>query len=197
MMKAVPPPTPEQLLARAAEHDDAAWGELYDRFAPPLFGLLKRIVPEKSQAEEILQDVFVRMAADARRLQKGNGSVSAALVMLARTLAVERIRAERHRVTPEMEPAPGPIPQSYAWIPAPTEIALVDGRRALFQRVISQLPKPQREMLDLVLFEGYSEAAMAQKLGEPVARVRAGLLAAVSFVRHRLAAVMRTWAANI
>jgi len=209
-MKIDTPLTAEELLARIAEHDEGALGELYDRFAPAMLGLVVRIVAERTIAEEILQDVFARVASDARRLSKERVSVNAALVLLSRALAIERLRATRAapspaptgqaelaRPTARTAAAAERVPKPYAWLPAPAAIELVDGRRSLFQKVINQLPKPQREMMDLVLFDGYTEADIAQKLGEPTARVRSGLLAGASFIRHRLAAVMRTWAANI
>jgi RNA polymerase sigma-70 factor (ECF subfamily) len=195
-MRTSEPPTAEELLARVAEGHDNALGELYDRFAPSLLGMLLRILTDRSAAEEVLQDVFVRVANDARRLGKERGSVSAALVLQGRALALDRLRAQR-RLAEHSPAKPELLPKSYSWLPRPEEVTLVDGRRSLFQKVINQLPKPQREMLELALFDGHTEAEIALKLGEPGARVRSGLLAGASFIRHRLAAVMRTWAANI
>lgn len=195
-MKIAAPPTAEELLARAAERDEDALSELYDRFAPALLGLLTRILADRAIAEEVLQEVFVRLAGEARRFSTVRVSVNAALVLLARALAIDRLRAQR-RLTARTGAPAAAVPRSHSWLPRPAEVALVDSRRSLFQKVINQLPKPQREMLDLALFDGYTEAEIAQKLGEPLARVRSGLLAGASFIRHRLAAVMRTWAANL
>ena len=195
-MKTAEPRTAEDLLARVAESHEDALAELYDRFAPTLLGMLMRILPDRAAAEKVLQEVFFWVASDARRLGKEQVSVSAALVLLARGLAVECVRAGRH-VPAHASVKARPLLKSYFWLPRPEEITLVDGRRSLFQKVINQLPKPQREMLELALFDGYTELEIAQKLGEPLAKVRSGLLAGASFIRHRLAAVMRTWAANI
>jgi len=189
-------PSAEELLARVAESHEDALAELYDRFAPTLLGMLMRILPDRAVAEEVLQEVFFRVASDARRLGKEHVSVGAALVLLARGLAVERLRAGRHLPARASVKA-APLLKSYFWLPRSEEIMLVDSRRSLFQKVINQLPKPQRQMLELALFDGYTETEIAQKLGQPLAKVTSGLLAGASFIRHRLAAVMRTWAANI
>jgi RNA polymerase sigma-70 factor, ECF subfamily len=191
-----PGPTAEKLLARAAAHDEGAFGELYDRVAPAALGLLMRILPDRAIAEEVLQDVFLRVWIDARRWSKENVSVDAGIIVLARAKAVDRLRIQRQlpaQITGKAEP----LLKFYSWLPRPAEIGLLDGRRDLFKKVINQLSKPQRQALELAVFDGLTETEIAQKLGEPLAKVRSGLLAAVRFIRHRLAAVMRTWAANI
>ena len=191
-----PAPTAQELLARAAARDEIAFGELFDRAAPGVLGLLLRILPDRAIAEDVLQDVFLRVWIDARRWSKENVSVDAGIIVLARAKAVDRLRIQRQlpaRVTGKTEP----MLKFYSWLPRPAEIVLLDGRRDLFRKVINQLPKPQRQALELAVFDGLTEIEIAEKLGEPLAKVRSGLVAALRFIRHRLAAVMRTWAANI
>ncbi len=187
-------PTNEDLLARVAAHEEEAFAELYDRFAPGLLGLLVRILPERATAEEVLQEVFHRVWTDARRWSRERVSVPAGLVLMARAKGMERLGTGKRSEAPATETLAAGFP---SWLPPPEEIALVDGRRELFKKVIHQLPKAQREMLELAVFEGYTETELAAKLGEPLAKVRSSLLAGMGFIRHRLAAVMRTWAANI
>jgi len=191
-----PEPTSEELLIRAAARDEGAFSELYDRAAPGVLGLLLRILPNRAIAEEVLQDVFLRLWSDARRWTKENVSVAAGITLLARAKAVDRLRIERN-LTARATGKADPLLKFYFWLPRPAEIQLLDGRRDLFRKVINQLPKPQRQALELAVFDGLTETEIAQKLGEPLAKVRSGLMAAVRFIRHRLAAVMRTWAANI
>jgi RNA polymerase sigma-70 factor (ECF subfamily) len=186
----------EVLLTQVAEHDEDALGELYDRLAPGLLGLLVHILPNRAMAEEVLQEVFLRLWVEARRWGRERVSVPAVLVLMARNKSVDRLRAERSRTAKTLKKDEAGL-KFISWLPRPEEIGLLDGRRDLFKKVINQLPKPQREMLDLAVFQGYTETELSEKLGEPLAKVRSGLLAGVGFVRHRLAAVMRTWAANI
>jgi RNA polymerase sigma-70 factor (ECF subfamily) len=185
---------PEDLLARIAERDPEALGELYDQYAPMLLGMLMRILGDRAAAEDILESVFMRLWNDARQFSRGEASPSAALVLTARARAIEKSRTGRG-----MPPlAPGlPIRTLAAWCPRRKEIAHVDERQELLRKVINQLPKPQREALELAVFEGLAEGEIAVKLGEPSARVSAGLVAAMRFLRHRLAAVLGTWTADI
>jgi len=83
------------------------------------------------------------------------------------------------------------------WMPRAEDIALVDARMGLLQKAFNQMPKPQRYALELAVFGGYTEAEIAEQLGEPLGKVNAGLRAAFTFLRHRQHAVLGTWTADI
>jgi RNA polymerase sigma-70 factor (ECF subfamily) len=184
----------DELLARIADRDAEALGELYDQQAPVLLGLLMRILGDRAAAEDILESVFTRLWNDARQYARSEASLSAALFLMARARAVEKLRVDK-----QLPPLAlgNSIRNMSAWCPRTKEIAHVDEREELLRKVVNQLPKPQREALELAVFEGLTEDEIAAKLGEPSARVGAGLLAAMRFLRHRLAAVLGTWTADI
>jgi RNA polymerase sigma-70 factor (ECF subfamily) len=234
---------PEDLLARVVRQDEAALGELYDRYAPRVYGLISHVLPSRDAAEEILQDVFLRLWNESPSLSQEGGSVVAWLVVTAREAAVDRLRTSRknapspgppaHRANPEKgsdavarkskapalpasngkvlersgealkphpadgarAPAMRPIPP--AGLPQPKEITLIDDRLALLHKAIKELPKPQRDALELAVFGGLSESEIAVEMGEPLAKAQRSLRAAVTFVKHRRRAVCGTWAANI
>jgi RNA polymerase sigma-70 factor (ECF subfamily) len=82
-------------------------------------------------------------------------------------------------------------------VPGGKQITLLEQRSELLKKVIKQLPSHQRQALELAVFDGYTEGEIAQKLGEPLGKVKAELRGAMGFLRHRRRAVMGTWAANI
>jgi RNA polymerase sigma-70 factor (ECF subfamily) len=234
---------PEDLLARVARQDEAALGELYDRYAPRVYGLIAYALPSRDTAEEILRDVFMRLWNESSSLSQEGGSVVAWLVVTAREAAVDRLRVSRKNATcpgkhiPSANPGRGsdtvprkfkvpalPTPKakvlernddalkprpadgkttpatqhfSAAGLPHPKEIALIDDRLALLHKAIEELPKPQRDALELAVFGGLSESEIAVAMGEPLAKAQRSLRAAVTFVKHRRRAVCGTWAANI
>ena len=219
----------EDLLARVARHDVAALSELYDRYAPRVYGLMAHILPSRDAAEEILQEVFVRLWSESLSLSQEGRSVVAWLVVTAREAAVDRLRTLRKnapnagtRKVPtaaalvasaakspdgkteamKSRPAdgartPAMCPLPLAWLPQPKEITLIDDRLVLLHKAINQLPKPQRQTLELAVFGGLRESEIAAEMGEPLGKVRTSLRAAVTFVKHRRRAVCGTWAANI
>ncbi len=189
-----PEASAEELVARIARRDQAALEELYDRCAPGLLGMLMRILSERAAAEEVLEEAFARLWSEARRWHREGSSALGRLYLVARRKAIARLRAQRRQ-----PPLTFSVPERSmpAWLPHPQEIARVDQRRELLRKVIHQLPKPQRAALEGVIFDGYAAAELAGQMDEPRARTRAGLQAAMRFLRHRLAAVLGTWAANI
>jgi RNA polymerase sigma-70 factor (ECF subfamily) len=85
----------EELLARVAQHNVTALSDLYDRYAPRVYGLMAHILPARDAAEEILQQVFMRLWSESPRLSQEGKSVVAWLVVTARDAAVDRLRAQR------------------------------------------------------------------------------------------------------
>ena len=81
------------LLARCAAQDRAAFRALYSQGAPKLFGLLIRMLGERAEAEDALQEVFTRVWLKAARFDPARGSGMAWLVALARNHAIDRLRA--------------------------------------------------------------------------------------------------------
>ncbi len=197
----------EVLLARVAQHDVDALGELYDRYASRVYGLTAHILPAREAAEGILQEVFLRLWTESSRLSQEGKSVVAWLVVTAREFAVVQLRALRRsgpsssRGTRKAAVASARTPPGLvfpsAWLPQPKEITLIEDRLVLLYKVIDQLPKPQRQALELAVFGGLSEPEIAAETGEPLGKVQRSLRAAVAFVRHRRRALCGKWAANI
>jgi RNA polymerase sigma-70 factor (ECF subfamily) len=184
------------LLARIAAHDGAALSELYERYAPALLGVGMRILRDRSAAHQVVEGVFARLWREARAEPGPEASVAAWLVVRVRNAAVDRRRAVR-KLPPLARYRPDPLQNSFAWLPRPEDVARLEERRDLLKKIVNQLPKPQRQALELAVFEGDTEAEIAAKLGEPLGRVQAALRAGMRFLRHRLHAVLGTWAVNI
>ena len=92
-------PTDISLLQRIVARDTAALAELYDRHSRLLFGLILRIVRDRGEAEEILQEAFVRVWSRAERYDPRVGGPLPWMVRVARNCAIDRLRAQRTRAT--------------------------------------------------------------------------------------------------
>jgi RNA polymerase sigma-70 factor (ECF subfamily) len=186
----------ETLIARVAEHDEEALGEIYARFAPGLLGMLLRILPHRDSAEEVIDNVFLRLWKEAPRYPREGASLAAWLVIMARRTAIDLRRAQR-KLPALSRNHLCPVDASFAWLPRPEVIARLEERRELLKKLFHQLPKPQRAALEMMVFKGQTEEEIAARLSEPLGRVRSGLRAGMRFLRHRLRVVLGTWAANI
>ena len=98
--------TAQDLLARLARHDKEAFEILYDRLAPSLLAVLRRILAERQDAEEVLQDVFLRLCNQASRFSREGTCASAWLALVARGAAVDRLRVWSAQFAMEESVAP-------------------------------------------------------------------------------------------
>ena len=166
-------------LQRLAHGDQAAAAGLYDRHARPVYSLILRIVGEEAEAEDVLQEVFAQAFRQASRYDASRGPVAAWLLMMARSRAIDRVRARRIRyegrtgeVLP-LEEMPAPQRDAVAAMLDEEQIRLV-------RDALSELPLLQRVAIELAYYEGLSHAEIAERLEQPLGtvktRIRLGLL---------------------
>ena len=190
---------PEALLGLAAAGDRNAIDELYDRFAPRVLGIICRILSDRRESELVLEEIFLRLWEEAAELSRARASVAAWLVLGGRAAAEERLR-ERGRAGAFGFRHPDPSEawsQRLAWLPDPEAIARLDQRRPLLLKVLGQLPKPQLRALERVAFSNRAQAESGREVTEPTARLRAELLAAAHFLRHRRRVVIGSWPVSL
>ena len=189
--------TPEALVAQAAEGNQQALIQIYDRFAPRLLGLVRRILSDAEESERVLEDVFAQLWRQARQVARARISLTAWLTLAARAQAVNCLRRRDGRVPRASGAAADALREMLPWLPGPGAIVRLDERRALLQKVLGQLPHPQIKALELVMFEGRTEIELANELGEPLARMKTELRAAMRFLKHRRRAVVGSWTVAI
>ena len=185
----------ETLLGRVMGHDPQAREELFDYLAPRAWPMLRRMLSDRAPAAEVLRESFLRLGDEAQRLRQQGGSLAVWFVAVARGLALERLR---RAAGPSASAGGAYLPaETLIWLPTPEEVLHLEERLGLLQKIVNQLPQSQRRALELAFFEGPSAEGIAPALGVPMARAMAELRAALSFLRHRLRAVLGRWTADI
>lgn len=170
------------LLEAIARRSTESLGALYDRHAAVVYGLAKRIVRRAEDAEEVVQDVFAQVWRDAPRYDPSRASVAGWLVMLARTRAIDRLRATRAR--PDLDAG---ADERSAGVPAheptPEQQALSAEQVRSIQEALVTLPDTQRALVDLAYFEGLTQGEIAGRTGVPLGTVKTRLRAAMAALR--------------
>lgn len=165
------------LAERLVAGDEAALVEVYRAFSPAVFGLAARVLSNEALAEDVTQDVFVRLWDRPERFDPSRGTLRSYLLAMTHSRAVERVRAEeslrrRHELA-DREPA---APSS----PAPESVAVERETESAVRRALAELPESQRIPIEMAYFDGLSYREVADALSEPEGtvkyRIRSGML---------------------
>jgi RNA polymerase sigma-70 factor, ECF subfamily len=172
-------------LARMARGEGDAVAELYDRHARPIYSLALRILGDSTEAEDIVQEVFSQAWRQASRYSTSRGAVAAWLLTLARSRAIDRLRARRaravgvsdDRVTDQLVDAGPPV----------DSLVLSSEQVARVRAALDELPLLQRAAIELAYFEGLTHAEIADCLEQPLGTVKTRIRLAMLKLRDVLA----------
>jgi RNA polymerase sigma-70 factor, ECF subfamily len=170
---APPAPTAEELMVRVAKGDERAFELLYDQFSGPIFGLVRRIVRDSAQSEEVAQEVLVELWRTATRYVPDKGSALNWAMTLAHRRAVDRVRSARASTEREQkatfEAARGrPFDEVAESVTARLE-------RSQVRKCLSFLTDLQRESVLLAYYQGYTYREVAEVLSTPQGTIKTRL----------------------
>ncbi|MGH3520322.1 MAG: ECF RNA polymerase sigma factor SigK [Haloechinothrix sp.] len=163
---------PEDLMARVARGDEAAFAALYDQIADRVFGLVMRLLRDPAQSEEVTQEVFVELWRTASRYRRDRGSVIAWSMTLAHHRAVDRVRSAQSAADREIRVAAREHERPFDAVA--DEVA---GRleRQQVRRCMDALTQLQRESVSLAYYQGYTYGEVARLLGTPLGTIKTRL----------------------
>jgi RNA polymerase sigma-70 factor, ECF subfamily len=172
------------IITRIAAGLGEALGDLYDRHGGAVYSLACRILQDAAEAEDVVQDVFAQAWRDAARYDAGRASVAGWLLLLARTRAIDRLRARRVRgIGLAIAAAPDAADPS-----SDQESAVIRSSEARQLRAAyAELTEPQRVAIDLAYYEGLTHAEIAARLQEPLGTVKTRIRSALQRLRGVLA----------
>jgi RNA polymerase sigma-70 factor (ECF subfamily) len=171
--------TDAQVIVRIRSGDRAAFLEFYDRYAPLLLSVAARVLGDRREAEDVLQDVCTQIWQKSSGYDPALGSLSSWAVTLTRNKAIDRIRAStrRRRLMEEIAIA-AEMPDAAP--PSANEVLHGRERAQQIRSALTQLSADQRQVIELAFFAGLSQSEIAARLEQPLgtikARIRRGML---------------------
>jgi RNA polymerase sigma-70 factor (ECF subfamily) len=180
------------LLQRVIARDERALAELYDRHSRLAYSVVLRVLRNPTDAEDVLQETFVRVWTRADTYDGRLGSPAAWLTRIARNRAIDRLRARRARSQVDAalpEPKPDDVPKTLRMTTeTPEELAQQSTRASVLRGALAKLPAAQRLLIEAAFFDGCTHQELADRfrlpLGTVKTRIRSGLLSLRGGLEH-------------
>ena len=158
------------LMQAIAKGDRDALSLLYDRHAPLLLAICRRVLKDANEAEDVLTDVFFEVWSKADRFDSVRGSPVTYLVTLSRSRAIDRQRSRnsRPKITSDFTDAGALIDP----VSNPSDSMYLRERQQQVRQALAGLDPAQREAVECAFYEGLSHSEIAQKLNRPLGTVK-------------------------
>lgn len=164
--------TVDRLVEGVATGDQSAFSELYDRTAPRVLGLIKRVLIDHSQSEEVAQEVFLEIWKTATRFEAGRGKAMTWILTMAHRRAIDRVRASQAGRDRDERIGKRDTETDYDQVSETVEIRIEHER---VKRAMARLTELQREAITLAYYGGYSHTEVAEILSVPLGTVKTRL----------------------
>ena len=164
--------TPEvELLRQVALRDQEALMSLYERYGSLVFSLSLRVLHQPVLAEEVTQDVFLKIWNQPERWDPALGQFSSWLLAITRNAAIDRLRREGRHTTVDWDPTDNPDASISEFIG--DQPGWYDGQ--VLRKLLCRLPIEQRQLIELAFYDGYTHSELADLLGLPLGTVKTRL----------------------
>ena len=157
------------LLVRVADGDQRAFAELYDLLSPRVFALILKVVVNRAQSEEVLQEVFLEIWQSASRFAPNRGQGRSWVFTIAHRRAVDRVRSSQSSTDRDMRVGVRDLGGERDVVQEAVE-AKLEGERVV--TALAALPEAQQEALVLAYYGGYSQSEISALTGVPLGTIK-------------------------
>ncbi|BDV31347.1 ECF RNA polymerase sigma factor SigK [Microbacterium terricola] len=171
------------LIERVAGGDQTAFAGLYDMLSSRVFGLILRVLVDRSQSEEVLQEVFLEVWQSAGRFAPNKGQGRSWVLTIAHRRAVDRVRSAQASADRDVKVGLREVEVAYDGVAEQVELR-IEGRRV--SRALTALPDPQREAIVLAYYGGYSQSEIAALVGAPLGTIKTRMRDGLSRLRTEM-----------
>ena len=171
------------LLERVANGDRSAFARLYDMLSGRVFGLVLRVLVDRAQSEEVLQEIFLEIWQSASRFSPKRGRGRTWILTIAHRRAVDRVRAAQASTDRDFRGGLRDLGVPFDGVAEDVELRL-EGQRVA--EALRLLPEAQREALTLAYYGGYSQREVAALTGAPLGTVKTRMRDGLSRLRTEM-----------
>ncbi|KRB39191.1 RNA polymerase subunit sigma [Microbacterium sp. Root180] len=172
-----------ELLQRVAGGDETAFARLYDLISPRVFGLILRVLVNRAQSEEVLQEVFLEVWQSASRFTPNRGQGRSWVLTIAHRRAVDRVRSAQASTDRDVRAGFRDLDVAHDGVAEQVELR-IEGEKVT--AALTALPDVQREALTLAYFGGYSQSEIAALVGAPLGTIKTRMRDGLSRLRAEM-----------
>jgi len=171
-----------ELIARITKRDRQAFDSFYEKYAQIIFNVCVRILRDESEAEDIMQEIFVQIWREAERFDSSRASVKTWLFTIARSRSLDRYRSRKTMQSRLQDAGEEDLQQ----IASAENLQGTSVMQQYIGGVLNQLSKEQRSVLELSYYEGLTQEEIAERLGEPLGTIKSRIRSALIKLRSLL-----------
>lgn len=169
-----------ELLQSVASGDQQAFARLYDMLSSRVFGLILRVLVDRSQSEEVLQEVFLEIWQSAAKFAPNRGQGRSWVLTIAHRRAVDRVRSAQASADRDARVGLRDLDAPRDDVAESVEMRM-EARRVA--EAVAALPEAQREAITLAYYGGYSQSEIAALVGSPLGTIKTRMRDGLSRLR--------------
>ena len=167
----------EELVEHLLSMDGKRFTRLFDHYSGSLLGIIYQIVKDEHQAQDILQDVFLKIWNHASTYDAGKSRLFTWMLNIARNTSIDYLRSSQGQAARKSQP----LDARQLSISTPGQHEYMG-----LKKIVAELRDDQREIIDLAFFEGYTHSEIAEKLSLPLGTVKTKCRSAISALRKSM-----------
>lgn len=171
--------TQEELIALIREKNQKAFSYLYDNYSKALFGVISNITNDTEEAEDVLQNVFVKIWNNFASYDEQKGRLYTWMLNIARNMAIDSTRSKHEKVKNKIQEATDSVYHKNNLF-----VENSSHENIGLQNIVNNLKDDQKQIIDLAYFQGYTQEEISQKLNLPLGTVKTKVRQAIITLRE-------------
>lgn len=168
----------DELIVLIRERNQKAFTYLYDNYHKALFGVINSIVNSQEEAEDVLQNTFVKIWNNFASYEEAKGRLYTWMLNIARNMAIDSTRSKHEKIKTKIQSTSDTVYQKNNLVADDTSHESIG-----LKTILNDLKEEQKIIIDLAYFEGYTQEEISKKLNIPLGTVKTKVRQAILTLR--------------